>query len=294
MKDFTYFLRLEKSLSINSIKAYSTDLKKFKEYLDHMGIQNGPDEILQDNIRGFIKWINELGMSPRTQARVISGLKAFFRYLLLDERIKEDPTALIESPKIGRNLPDILTLDEINRIEACIDLSKPDGHRNKAIIEVLYGCGLRVSELIDLRISDINMKMGYLKVRGKGEKERFVPIGSPAIKEIKNYLGQRNLLSNISEESSDILFLNRRGKNLTRVMIYTITKNLALKAGITKKVSPHTFRHSFATHLIEGGADLRAVQEMLGHESILTTEIYTHLDREYLRETIMTFHPRSG
>ena len=172
LKDFTYFLRLEKSLSINSIKAYSTDLKKFKEYLDHVGIENGPDEILQDNIRGFIKWINELGMSPRTQARVISGLKAFFRYLLLDERIKEDPTALIESPKIGRNLPDILTLDEINRIEACIDLSKPDGHRNKAIIGVLYGCGLRVSELIDLRISDINMKMGYLKVRGKGEKER--------------------------------------------------------------------------------------------------------------------------
>ncbi|MFW5821467.1 MAG: site-specific tyrosine recombinase XerD [Bacteroidota bacterium] len=293
LKDFTYFLRLEKSLSINSIKAYSADLKKFKDYLDHMGIQNDPDEILQDNIKGFIKWINELGMSPRTQARVISGLKAFFRYLLLDERINEDPTALIESPKIGRNLPDILTLDEINRIEACIDLSKPDGHRNKAIIEVLYGCGLRVSELVDLRISDINMKMGYLKVRGKGEKERFVPIGSPAIKEIKNYLGQRNLLSNISEESSDILFLNRRGKNLTRVMIYTITKNLALKAGITKKVSPHTFRHSFATHLIEGGADLRAVQEMLGHESILTTEIYTHLDREYLRETLMTFHPRS-
>ncbi len=294
MKDFTHFLRLEKSLSINSIKAYNTDLKKLLQYLEFSGTICGPEEVTQEIIKGFIKWINDLQMSPRTQARVISGLKAFFRFLLLEERIKEDPTALIESPKISRSLPDVLSLEEIDKIEASIDLSKADGHRNKAIIEVLYGCGLRVSELIELRISDINLKMGYLKVRGKGDKERYVPIGSSAVKEIKNYLSQRNTLTNISDESKDILFLNRRGKNLTRVMIYTITKNLALKAGISKNVSPHTFRHSFATHLIEGGADLRAVQEMLGHESILTTEIYTHLDREYLRETIMAYHPRSG
>lgn len=294
LKDFTHFLRLEKSLSINSIKAYNNDLKKLLQYLEYSGNITGPDEINQDNVKGFIRWINDLQMSPRTQARVISGLKAFFKFLLIEERIKEDPTALIESPKISRSLPDVLSLDEIDKIEACIDLSKADGHRNKAIIEVLYGCGLRVSELTELKISDINLKMGYLKVRGKGDKERYVPIGSSAVKEINNYLSQRNTLTNILEESKDILFLNRRGKSLTRVMIYTITKNLALKAGISKRVSPHTFRHSFATHLIEGGADLRAVQEMLGHESILTTEIYTHLDREYLRETIMTFHPRSS
>ncbi len=294
LKDFTHFLRLEKSLSINSIKAYNNDLKKLLQYLDYAGIHIGPEEIGQEIIKDFIKWINDLQMSQRTQARVISGLKAFFKFLLIEERIKEDPTALIESPKISRMLPDILSLEEIEKIEASIDLSKPDGHRNKAIIGVLYGCGLRVSELIELQISDMNLDMGYLKVRGKGDKERFVPIGSSAVREINHYLSQRNALTNISEESKDILFLNRRGKNLTRVMIYTITKNLALKAGIKKKVSPHTFRHSFATHLIEGGADLRAVQEMLGHESILTTEIYTHLDREYLRETILTYHPRSG
>jgi integrase/recombinase XerD len=257
------------------------------------GIENPPNKIRQEQIKAFIKWINEMEMSPRTQARIISGIKAFYKYLLLEDLIEEDPTALIESPRISRNLPEVLSTEEIDRIESSIDLSKPDGHRNKAIIEVLYSCGLRVSELINLRISDVNLKKGYLRVRGKGDKERLVPIGVSAIKEIEHYLSQRKAQNNIDGDSMDILFLSRRGKSLTRVMIYTITKNLADKAGINKKVSPHTFRHSFATHLIEGGADLRAVQEMLGHESILTTEIYTHLDRDFLRETIMSYHPRS-
>ncbi len=294
LKDFTHFLRLEKSLSVNSIEAYNNDLKKFLLFLETSGLKPDPDKIKSDHIKAFLKWINELEMSPRTQARIISGIKAFYKFLLLEELIEEDPTALIESPKIGRKLPDVLSVEEIDSIEQSVDLSKPDGHRNKAIIEVLYGCGLRVTELISLKISDLNLEKGYLRVRGKGNKERLIPIGSSAIREIENYLPQRKALSHISEESKDILFLNRRGKSLTRVMIYTITKNLAEKAGINKNVSPHTFRHSFATHLIEGGADLRAVQEMLGHESILTTEIYTHLDREFLRETILMFHPRSG
>lgn len=293
-KDFQHFLRLEKSLSENSIEAYSSDLNKLIQYLEFKDLDITAEEVNKEHLKGFLRWINELGMSVRTQARVISGIKAFFRFLAMEMDLLEDPTALIEAPKITRKLPEVLTVDEIDSLINKIDLSKPEGHRNRAIVEVLYSCGLRVSELTELRISDINMDRGYLKVRGKGDKERLVPIGKRALREINNYKFHRNAQSKIEESSRDILFLNRRGSKLTRVMIFTIIKNLAAQAGITKKISPHTFRHSFATHLVEGGADLRAVQEMLGHESILTTEIYTHLDREYLRETIMNFHPRSG
>lgn len=292
LKDFQHFLQLEKSLSKNSVEAYTSDLKKLMDYLGIEGVDLEPEELKPVHLSKFLKYINELGMSPRSQARVISGLKAFYRFLLLDDRITDDPTALLESPKIGRKLPEVLTVSEIDSIISVIDLSKPEGHRNRAIIETLYSCGLRVSELINLKISDLYLDKLYIKVTGKGDKERLVPIGKRAAGEIKNYLHDRDTLNHIDKDSQNIVFLNRRGHGLTRVMIFTIIKDLTRKAGINKPVSPHTFRHSFATHLIEGGADLRAVQEMLGHESILTTEIYTHLDREYLRETIMTFHPR--
>ena len=254
---------------------------------------SGPGEVKLEDLRGFLYWINDLGMSTRTQARVISGLKAFFRYLLIEDRITEDPTALLESPRIGRKLPDVLSEKEIDKMIAAIDLSKPEGHRNRAMLEVMYSCGLRVSELTGLHLTDMYLSKGFIRVIGKGDKERLVPIGKRAVKEIENYLPDRNHLANINKDSEDILFLNRRGRQLTRVMIFTIVKELKEKAGIKKHVSPHTFRHSFATHLVEGGADLRAVQEMLGHESILTTEIYTHLNKDFLRETIISFHPRS-
>ena len=293
IKDFQHFLKLEKSLSANSLEAYTNDLNKFIQYLNIKNLSLEPEQIKLEHLRNFVKWINELGMGARTQARIISGLKAFFRFLVLDERIAEDPTVLLESPKIGRKLPEILSIEEINLLINTIDLSKPEGHRNKAIIEVLYGCGLRVSELTSLKISDMFLDKGFIKIIGKGDKERLVPVGAKAAKEIMNYLPDRNKLTKIDKNSRDILFLNRRGKSLTRVMIFTIIKDLTVKAGIGKKISPHTFRHSFATHLVENGADLRAVQEMLGHESILTTEIYTHLDRDFLRETIKKYHPRS-
>lgn len=293
-KDFQHFLRLEKSLSGNSIEAYSNDLKKLMQFLEMQNIKIDPSLVKYEHLKSFVQWINELGMSPRTQARVISGIKAYFRFLLMEEALDEDPTALLESPKIGRKLPGVLSVEEIEKMMEAIDLSKPEGHRNRAIIEVLYSCGLRVSELTELKISDINLEKEYLKVRGKGNKERYVPVGGRAVREIRNYILRRNTLLFIEENSRDTLFLNRRGKGLTRVMIFTIIRDLAEKSGINKVVSPHTFRHSFATHLIEGGADLRAVQEMLGHESILTTEIYTHLDREFLRETLLTYHPRAS
>ncbi len=291
--DFQHFLRLEKSLSGNSVEAYSADIQKFMRYFTMQKITRGPDEVKLEDLREFLVWINELGMSTRTQARVISGLKAFFRFLIIEDRIAEDPTALLEAPKIGRKLPDVLSEKEIDRLIAAIDLSKPEGHRNRAMIEVMYSCGLRVSELTGLRLTDLYTSKGFIKVTGKGDKERLVPIGKRAIKEIENYLPDRKNLPYIDKDGEDILFLNRRGKQLTRVMIFTIVKDLKSKAGIEKHVSPHTFRHSFATHLVEGGADLRAVQEMLGHESILTTEIYTHLDNDFLRKTILSFHPRS-
>jgi integrase/recombinase XerD len=232
-------------------------------------------------------------MSPRSQARIASGVKSFFRFLLLEDIITQNPAELLESPKAGRQLPEILSLKEIDRIIAAIDLSRPDGHRNKAIIETLYSCGLRVSELINLRITHLHFPQGYIRVTGKGNKERLVPISSKAVHDIDYYLKYYRGTLSPAKGAENVLFLNRRGNRLSRVMIFTIIKILVEKAGIHKKVSPHTFRHSFATHLVEGGADLRAVQEMLGHESILTTEIYTHLNREYLRETILNYHPRS-
>lgn len=293
IKQFRNYLKLERSLSHNSITAYEADIRKFVNYLEIAKIQVSPLNVSLKNLKDFIEWINELGLNARSQARIISGLKAFFKYLILEDIIETDPSSLLESPRLGRKLPEVLSLEEIDRIIAAIDLSKPEGQRNKAIIETLYSCGLRVSELVGLKISNLYFDDGFIRILGKGDKERLVPIGQKAMKEIRYYFQDRNLLSNIDKASENIVFLNRRGKKLTRIMIFTIIKNLAEKAEIKKNISPHTFRHSFATHLIDGGADLRAVQEMLGHESITTTEIYTHLDREYLRDAIIQFHPRS-
>jgi integrase/recombinase XerD len=293
LKGFEGFLKLEKGLSVNTVEAYLADLRKLMKFMEIRGLAGDPDSLRHEELHQFLVWINELALSARTQARILSGLKAFYRYLLLEDLIDKDPTALLEGPKLGRKLPEVLTVGEIDRILERIDLSKPEGRRNKAMLEVLYSCGLRVSELVGLRLSGLFREEEFIKVIGKGDKERLVPISRKAIREIDLYLPDRNSLV-IQPGNEDILFLNRRGRMLTRVMVFTVIKELASAAGIRKKVSPHTFRHSFATHLVEGGADLRAVQEMLGHESIITTEIYTHLDREYLREAIISFHPRSG
>jgi integrase/recombinase XerD len=293
ISDFKSFLKLEKSLSGNSIEAYINDVCKLRSFIEMRNLNLSPQDVQLSHLKEFIKWFNKIGLSARSQARVISGIRAFYRYLLLEDLIDTDPTTLLDSPKIGRKLPEILSVEEIDLLISKIDLSKPEGQRNKAIVEVLYSCGLRVSELTNLKLSNIYFDQGFIKVIGKGNKERLVPMGSKAVQEIEYYLTDRNSLPSISRESEDILFLNRRGRKLTRVMIFTIIKDLVRKSGIKKNISPHTFRHSFATHLIDGGADLRAVQEMLGHESILTTEIYTHLDRQYLRDAIIRFHPRS-
>lgn len=293
MKDFEDFLKLEKGLSANSISAYLADVRKLSHFLEMQHAPEGPDALAHDHLHRFLVWISELGLSARTQARILSAIKAFYRYLLLEDYVKKDPTALLEGPRVGRKLPEVLSVTEIDRIISMIDLSKPEGRRNKAMLEVLYSCGLRVSELVEMRISNIFREEGFIRVIGKGDKERLVPVSDRALQEIDFYLPDRHAMQ-IAKESEDILFLNRRGRKMTRVMIFTIIKGLAQAAGIKKTVSPHTFRHSFATHLVDGGADLRAVQEMLGHESIITTEIYTHLDREYLREAIISYHPRSG
>lgn len=293
VKEYRSFLIIEKSLSINSVDAYLTDIDKLVQFIEYYNPGLSPDQIQLQHLRQFISWISELGMSARTQARIISGLKSFFKFLILEEKIDHDPTALLEAPKIGRKLPEVLSVSEIDQLVDAIDLSKPEGQRNKAIIETLYGCGLRVSELTNLKISDLYFDQGFIKVTGKGDKERLVPIGRKAIKEINFYFDQYRNHIKIEKEGGNIVFLNRRGKKLTRVMIFTIIRQLADKINLKRVISPHTFRHSFASHLIEGGADLRAVQEMLGHESILTTEIYTHLDREYLRDAIIRYHPRS-
>ena len=292
LKDYEGFLKLEKGLSPNSIAAYLTDIHKLMQFLEMQQSGVEPRELDHDQLHQFLIWISELGLSARSQARILSGLKAFYRYLLMEEQIEKDPTALLEGPRLGRKLPEVLSMGEIDNMLAKIDLSKPEGRRNKAMLEVLYSCGLRVSELVGLQISNIFRSEGFIRIIGKGDKERLVPVSQSALKEIDLYLPDRNSLV-IQPGSEDILFLNRRGRMLTRVMVFTIIKGLAQAAGIKKTVSPHTFRHSFATHLVEGGADLRAVQEMLGHESIITTEIYTHLDHEYLREAIISFHPRS-
>lgn len=290
-KDFETYLRLEKSLSENSIRAYNDDISKLEKFFIERGVEKMPAEVEYEDLKDFLAWFAENNRNARTQSRTISGIRSFFRYLLIEGEIKENPATLIESPKSGLKLPEVLSVSEIDRIIDAIDLSKPEGHRNKAVIETLYGCGLRVSELVSLRLTDIHYGEGFVTVTGKGNKQRLVPISNKALKEIDLYKADRNRLPVITDEN--IIFLNRRGRKMTRAMIFFIIKDLAAKAGILKKISPHTFRHSFATHLVEGGADLRAVQEMLGHESILTTEIYTHIDRSFLRDTLIMFHPRA-
>jgi integrase/recombinase XerD len=290
---FKAYLQLEKSLSANSVEAYLHDVTKVVQFLEAQALSLGPDKLELQHLQSFLKWITELGMTARTQARVISGLRAFYKYLILENIVLRDPTEMLESPKIGLKLPITLSVDEIDDLIGKLDLSKPEGRRNKAMLETLYGCGLRVSELVNLRISNLYFSDGFIKVTGKGDKERLVPVGSVAQSEISHYLRELRPHVPVKKGSEDIVFLNRRGSGLSRVMVFTVIKRLAVLAGIKKRISPHTFRHSFATHLVEGGADLRAVQEMLGHESITTTEIYTHLDREYLRSTIIEFHPRS-
>ena len=292
-KGFENYLRLEKSLSQNSVAAYVNDITKLITYLEMNYSKVNPLKVKLEQLKGFIAWLNEKDISPRTQARTISGIKSFYKYLLIEGKLMSDPTALIETPKIGRKLPDVLSMEEIDSLINAVDLSKPEGQRNKAMLETLYSCGLRVSELVNLKITNLFFEQGFIKVEGKGDKERLVPVSGKAIEEVNRYLNVYRKKLNVAKDSENILFLNRRGKKLSRVMIFTIIKNLAEKIGMEKSISPHTFRHSFATHLINGGADLRAVQEMLGHESILTTEIYTHLDKDYLKSTIQQFHPRS-
>ncbi len=293
IKGFRAYLKLEKSLSVNSIEAYSRDIDKLYQFAESREVKLRPDVITLVNLREFIGWVNELGMIPSSQARLLSGVKAFYKYLLMEDIIKSDPSELLESPKIQRKLPDTLSYIDINKMIDAIDVSKPEGGRNKAILEVLYSCGLRVSELTGLRLSNLYLDIEFIKVTGKGSKERLVPIGSSAIKALRIWIDNIRVHVLIKKGEEDIVFLNRRGTRLTRVYIFLVIKQLAELVGIQKIISPHTFRHSFATHLVEGGADLRAVQEMLGHESITTTEIYTHLDREYLKGTIIQYHPRS-
>ena len=284
------WLRLEKSLSANSIEAYLTDLDKLIRFVESEGKDFAT--ISYQDLQQFVAQLRDIGIHPRSQARIISGIKSFYRFLLLDEYITADPTELLESPKIGLKLPEVLTVNEINDILDTIDLSLPEGQRNRAMLEVLYSCGLRVSELISLRYSDVYFDEGFIRVEGKGSKQRLVPISETAIREIKNYLLDRNLMV-VKKGFEDILFLSRRGTALSRIMVFHIIKQQTEMAGVHKNVSPHTFRHSFATHLLEGGANLRAIQEMLGHEKITTTEIYTHIDRQFLRKEILEHHPRS-
>ena len=291
IKGFKSYLQIERSLSDNSVQAYIRDVKKFANYA--IPIELSELKVTRVDISNFLAQINQKNISSRSQARIISGIKAFYKYLIMEDYLKINPTELIESPKIGLKLPDTLSLIEIDKLIAAVDLSNKQGERNRAILETLYSCGLRVSELVNLQLSNIHFKEGYLKVTGKGDKERLAPIGGRAIKYLTIYINEVRNHQNIKKGNEDFVFLNNRGSKLTRVMIFIIIQKLTKKIGLKKKISPHTFRHSFATHLIEGGADLRAVQEMLGHESITTTEIYTHLDNEYLRSNIIQFHPRS-
>ena len=291
IKGFKSYLQIERSLSDNSVQAYIRDVKKFANYA--IPLELSELKVTRVDISSFLAQINQEDISSRSQARIISGIKAFYKYLIMEDYLKINPTELIESPKIGLKLPDTLSLIEIDKLIAAVDLSNKQGERNRAILETLYSCGLRVSELVNLQLSNIHSKEGYLKVTGKGDKERLAPIGGRAIKYLTIYINEVRNHQEIKKGNEDFVFLNNRGTKLTRVMIFLIIQKLTENIGLKKKISPHTFRHSFATHLIEGGADLRAVQEMLGHESITTTEIYTHLDNEYLRSNIIQFHPRS-
>ena len=293
LKQFKTYLQLERGLSKNSVEAYLSDVDKLEQYLEYTSFQDGVKSISQSHLQSFVLWVNQLGVAIATQARMISGVKAFFSFLLLEEVISSDPSELLSPPKMGRKLPDTLNLQEIDALINSIDASLPNGMRNKAILEVLYGCGLRVSELCELRISTLYLDDEFIKVTGKGNKERLIPIGSAAIKLLRHYLQDVRVHVKIKAGNEDFVFLNRLGTKLTRISIFTMIKDLADKIGLKKTIGPHTFRHSFATHLVEGGADLRVVQELLGHVSITTTEIYTHLDREYLRTVVTQFHPRS-
>ncbi|WP_424963621.1 site-specific tyrosine recombinase XerD [Ekhidna sp.] len=292
-KQFKSYLKLERSLASNSVDAYLADISKLQQFFEIKERDVPPTKVVQQDLVDFLEFINELGMSAYTQARMVSGLKAFFRFLVYEEVITKDPSELIEAPKLGRKLPDTLDLPEIEELFSTIDMSTPEGQRNRAMLETLYSSGLRVSELISLKISNIHEDIGFLRIIGKGSKERLVPIGRSALKHIKIFRDEVRIHIVVKQGFEDHLFITKRGKAISRVMVFMIIKDLAAKIGLKKNISPHTFRHSFATHLIEGGADLRAVQEMLGHESITTTEIYTHLDRDYLKQVITQYHPRS-
>lgn len=292
IKGFKSYLQLEKSLSANSVEAYIRDISKLVNYLETEKLNLSAEQIDLKHLEGFIQAINELGFDATSQARIIAGIRSFYRYLLMEDLISVNPTELLSAPKLSRKLPDTLSVEEINALLDSIDLSTPEGMRNRAMLEVLYGCGLRVTELTTLKISNLFLDVEFIKVLGKGDKERLVPIGSQAVKYIQLYKNQVRVHVPVQKGQEDFLFLNRRGKGLTRMYVFLVIKECGAKIGLQKVISPHTFRHSFATHLIEGGADLRAVQEMLGHASITTTEIYTHLDRDYLRSTILQFHPR--
>ncbi len=292
LNGFKAYLRLEKSVSENTLEAYYHDVDLLRKFLDEKQYNISPDKIQLKNLQEFLAWIGETSIVARSQARLISGIRAFYKYLLMEDVIQQSPAELLELPKLPQKLPEVLSIEEIDMIIEQIDLSKPDGARNKAMLETLYCCGLRVSELVGLKITDVYFDEGYIRVIGKGNKQRIVPIGNSAAKFIRIYMDGIRCHLTIKKGAEDILFLNRNGNKISRVMVFLIIQKLKEKAGLHKHISPHTFRHSFATHLIEGGADLRAIQEMLGHESITTTEIYTHLDREYLRDAILRFHPR--
>ena len=291
IKHFVSYLKIEKGLAENSIFAYQNDVNKLAEFSQFKKL--APKELSYNDLKEFIAELYDLGLSERTQARIISGIKQFFTFLILENEITNDPSELLEMPSIGRKLPEILSIEEIDQLIAAIDLSKEEGHRNKAILETLYSCGLRVSELVNLKFSQLYFDEGFIRVIGKGDKERLVPVSPSVKKEIQIYNDTIRRYQRIQTGSENVVFLNRRGAQLTRVMIFTIIKRLAEEIGLKKSISPHTFRHSFATHMIEGGANLRAIQEMLGHESITTTEIYTHLDQRFLREAIISYHPRN-
>jgi integrase/recombinase XerD len=293
LRSFHAYLLLERALSPHSIEAYQRDVQKFVQYLDLEGRAVGPLEVKPTDLESFVLSINHLGLDANSQARLISGLRAFYKFLLVEDLLDDDPTELLESPRLRRKIPEVLSIHEIEAMFRAIDHSQPQGHRNRAILEMLYACGLRVSELVNLRLTQLFFEAGFIKVIGKNDKERLVPIGAEAVKQVRIYLEKSRIQQkNIQKEHENIVFLNRRGARLTREMVFLIVKEIAAAAGVTKNISPHTFRHSFATHLVEGGADLKAVQDMLGHESITTTEIYTHLDTEYLKETIYLYHPR--
>jgi integrase/recombinase XerD len=291
---FHHYLLLERAMSEHTLEAYGHDVEMFVQYLELNGLGLQPLQVRQADLERFILWINDLGLSAASQARILSGLRAFYKFLLLEDLLDEDPTELLEGPRLRRKIPEVLSVREIQLLFDQIDLSDPLGQRNRAMLETLYACGLRVSELVHLRLSNLFLDIGFIKVLGKNNKERLTPIGEEAVKHIRLYVDNlRNPHQKIASGAENFVFLNRNGRPMTRVMVFYIIKDLAAKAGITKNISPHTFRHTFATHLVEGGADLKAVQDMLGHESITTTEIYTHLDAEYLKETINTFHPRA-